>query len=196
MTITRVVAGALTAVTALMAASPEGASAKCDLTPTVPELALVLNGEKVFEVPPDGDLFDPALLEQAGVRVMPEEILRLNLGCHTERDESTGTVRIQHAVYVTTIETLALSLVRLSGLQGAYRASKGRYATDFAELPKPPTLQGVTLTMEVHGSGWTSTARFSNSAVTCHLAQGEVLLSIPGQTLGQVICIRPTTPRN
>jgi hypothetical protein len=187
---------------AWMAGSPEGVAAKCGLTPTVPEVALIIDGRWVLEVNPYADLYNPTgvmdreVLDRAGVELEAEEILMINLGCHTERDETTGTVKIQSSVIVTTVNALEDALVRLSGLQETYREANGRYATSFTELPTLPILHGVSLTMGGQGSGWTSSARFSNSPVICHLAAGDAELSVPGQTLGQVSCTRPTTPRN
>jgi hypothetical protein len=143
--------------------APVAASAKCGLTPTVPEVALIIDGSWVLEVNPYADLHNPTgvmdreVLDRAGVELEAEEILMISLGCHTERDEATGTVKIQSSVIVTTVNALEDALVRLSGLQETYREANGRYATAFTELPTLPILYGVSLTMGGQGSGWTST---------------------------------------
>lgn len=194
--------GSMTAVVALVAAVPADVSAKCGLTPTVPEVALIIDGSWVLEVNPYADLFNPTsvmdseVLDRAGVDLVAEEVLMINRGCHTERDETTGTVKIQSSVIVTTVKALEDALVHLSGLQEVYREENGRYAEDFSELPGFATLYGISLTMDVQENGWTGTARYGNSPVTCHLAAGNQDFLLPGKTLGEVACNRPQAQRN
>jgi hypothetical protein len=183
----------IAALGVLLAVTPDRASAKCGLTPTVRGTAMVLDGHKIGEVDMTEDLFDTTPL--AGrfdwdPFIEGKTVIFFNFGCWTERDPETGVMTVQESYYVLTTDYLGLALARMEGLQSAYRTAQRRYAGNVSELGSHIPMEGVQASLRATESGWSAVLHHVfNSQVTCHLAVGDPELLLPGQTLGQVHCI-------
>jgi hypothetical protein len=182
----------MTSVTLLTAATPDSASAKCGVTPTVRGTAMVLDGQKLGQVVVT-DYFDTRPVHMRfdwGPFIDGKTIVFSNIGCWTERDPVTGGWAVQESFDVLTTDYLGLTLARMEGFQSAHWTAHRQYAGSLSELGSLVPVDEVKVSLRATETGWSAAIHHVfNIRVNCHLAVRDPELILPGQTHGQVLCI-------